>query len=967
MNQAKYTWEEMWTIFEELIANPRNVQDDLLKKTCIQHPEMHKELQSLLRAHYSQSSLLDEQPHWQVDFQKIFTPPKTINGYEIKEKLGSGGIGEVYKAIKKEDGFTRHVAIKFATVGRFSEHIIASFNTELKVLLSLNHPNIERLYDGGVTDGNIPFLIVEYINGTHITQYCDEHNLDVRQRLKLFQKVCSALDVVHRSLIIHRDIKASNIMVGTDGEPKLLDFGLAKLVDGEGQNKEEVTVSSDMMTLAYASPEQLSAEPITTTSDVYSLGVLLYRLLTGYFPYKIDRDDIEKTKNIIKTRQPEKASENVNPDSSIFYNQRDLKSKLSGELELIIHKSLNKESNQRYWSAAQFSEDIQNYFDNHPVMAYPDSVLYRLKKFVQRHRIGFSAGLVSALFLIILSVSLWMQSNHLKQSISAVETQKQRVMQVTDFLKDMFKISDPIVTDAKILKVKDLLDYSSQGLENKFVNQPLTRATLYEALGKVYLNLSELNRAEQLFENARLIFLAENDQNGLLLIHLDKTRLFQQKGQFNLAEGELSSIQKNFDPKQMDAKILADIEVFKGQNQYHLGRYKQAKELLQSALEKRTRLYGYQSEQVVDIYQLLGNVYWRLGDFEKVQTYYQKSYAINREKLGETHHKTIKSKSALGVLAYSQGDYEKALKYFDEVAQNRLEKLGETHILTAAAFNRLGVSYFETNQFQQAEKNLKRALKIYKDLKLDKSMKYARALNNLGLIERQNKQYKSAQRTFEKVKQLDIQNLGDKHLDLAGVNNNLGMVAADLGDFDQAIELFKSAYQIQYENNALNNANIAFSMTNLGRMFLHQGELETARDWLDKALNLRTEKLGKENLYRIETLSAKAELLIRENQLLKAKKALLEVVAVRQEKLPINDWRLAESKILLLSIGFDGNPQVKEKLLCSYQILESKLGHNHYRTRQAQRSLEQLGVTDIAQISCKTPAKKPSLDINLKP
>lgn len=948
MNQAKYKWEDLWAIFEQLIVMPQHSQAEIIAK---QHPDMQKELQQLLLAHYSQSPLLDNQPEWQQEFENIFTPPKEINGYTIGKKLGEGSIGEVYKASKKEDGFTRQVAIKFATYGRYSQHVITSFNTELNVLLSLTHPNIERLYDGGVTKDNIPFLIVEYIEGSHINHYCDAHQLTVKQRLKLFQKVCSAVDMVHRSLIVHRDIKASNIMIGADGEPKLLDFGLAKLADVD-TSFEENAITSDMMTLAYASPEQVNSEPITTVSDVYSLGVLLYKLLTGNFPYEITSHELKVQQKTISNQLPKLASENLNPESIIFHTDKNLKSNLKGELEKIMAKAIEKQVSQRYLSAIQFSQDIQNYFDNKPIMAWQDGMFYRLRKFVQRHAWGSSLGLLATLTLVALSVSLWIQSIDLKQSIIAIETQKYRVLQVTDFLKGMFKISDPLVTDVKIITIKDLLDYTAQGLDDQFLDQPITKATLYETLGNVYLNLSELNQAEVLFDKAQIIFERQQDSLGRLSIHLDKTRLFQQKGQFNLAQKELETINRQYNVADLDAQTLADIDVFKGQNNYHLGHYNLARKSLESALKQRIALYGEEDERVVDVLQLLGNVYWRLGDFDKVSEYYHRSYANNKKRLGENHHKTIKSKSALGVLAYSQGDLATALKYFNQVAKARELKLGDHHILTAAALNRLGATYFEDSQYPLAEVNLKKAIQIYKMLNLDKSMKYARALNNLGLVQRQSKHYKKAQQTFEKVKLLDLEILGDKHMDLAGVYNNLGMVAADLGEFTKAIELFKKAYQIQFDNNGLNNVIIAFSITNLGRMYMQQGLLEKSQEWLDKGLKLRTEKLGASNLYRIESLSAKAELLMQQNLLEEAKQALLEVVFIREKELPNDDWRLAESKNLLESIRYDGSQEAQKNLICSAQILTHKLGENHYRAVQAQLRLEHLRVDIKVNINC---------------
>ncbi len=961
-NGPQYHWDEMWNIFEKVIALPRTQHEEVIASFAIDNEDMKTELQHLLQAHYSQSTILDSQPYWQSEFDQVFQPPSYINGYQIERKLGSGGIGDVYLASKKEDGFTRKVAIKFATIGRFSKHVLNSFNTELKVLLSLNHTNIERLFDGGVTDDKVPFLIVEYIDGTHIDKYCDQHGLTVDQRLKLFQKICQAVDAVHRSLIVHRDIKAANIMIGKDGEPKLLDFGLAKLTGNNAQASHETTLSNFMMTLAYASPEQINnmsnATGITTASDIYSLGILLHYLLAGKLPYQIDSHNLSATIKIIHEQVPPLASNNLNNQSTVAQTERHLHKKLSGELEQIIAKSIAKEPERRYLSAVQFSDDIQNYLQNKPVLAKRDSHWYRCIKFIQRHAVGITLGTMAVTSLLALSIILFIQSSDLKQSLLDINQEQRRVLQVTNFLKDIFKISDPLVTDKKIVKVKDLLDYSSLQLDAQFDGEPIAKAQLYATLGNVYLNMSELPQAEELFTKARHLYQSHNHASGLFDMQMAQIKILQQYGEFNKAKDEMKTALSTNDVFSMTIDKQAEIEILNGQIKYSLGLYDQAKILFESALKKRISLLGDEHQLIVDTYQLLGNTYWRMGAFDQVKYYYQKGFDINTRVLGDDNHKTLMSRSSLGVLAFSQSDFNSALKHFKYVANARLEKLGRQHIYTAEAYNRLGVVYYEVANYEQANKKLTIAKETYENLGMHASLKYARTLNNLGLVERQNRQYAKAAKTFNHAKLIEEKLLGPDHIDVASLNNNLGMVAADSGDMRGALELFKRAYVGIYDSSGPENVALAFSMTNMGRMHLQLNETDQAKDWIDKALSMRQEKIGVDNLNYVETLAAKIELGIKLNNFEQLPKAINQVIKVRQKQLPADDWRLAESKNIYALLNYHSdNKRYAQMYWCSHKLIEEKLGKNHYRVKMLEQRRQQFNVVILPQIdlNCMKP------------
>jgi len=932
--QDKNNWHSLWQAFDVVIASKKEQQEGLIKKITASNKILGKQLKELIQAHYSSSSLLDSQPQWVNEFRQSFKPPLHIRGYKILQKLGAGGIGDVYLASKIDDGFERKVAIKFATTGRFAEHVLESFNTELKMLLSLNHPNIERLYDGGITQDNIPFLIVEYIDGTHVDEYCDLQGLNLYSRLKLFQKICHAVDVVHRSLIIHRDIKSGNIMITEDGEPKLLDFGLAKIVK---QNKldETITYSSKMMTLAYASPEQVNGTSITTASDVYSLGVLLYYLLTGNMPYTIDKNNLSSTIKTINEYTPKPISNNINATSAINKHQAKLKNKLKRDLELIVNKSLSKQADKRYQSASEFSQDIQNYLENRPISAKKETFFYRINKFIKRNKMSLGLATFTFMTLIALVISLTVQTTHLKNSMIEIQQQQSNLKQVTSFLKEIFILSDPLKTDAKLLNVKDLLDSSSNKLETQFKQQPQTKAMLYNTLGNVYLNMSLLSQAQQLFDKAEALYSITNSSKGLFQLKLDKIDLLHKQSHYKVARLQLDELTSKDSNSELNKQYQSRIQLLFGQNYYFTGKTNKAKDYLQKSLNSQQKSNNKNLLVIAETNRLLGNVYWRLGDFKKVKQHYQKSYQINKTRLGENHHKTIISLSSIGVLEFSQGNYEQALDIFQIVTEAHLNRLGQHHQATAQAFNYLGATYFELGHLAEAEKALNKALEAYESLQLSHSMHYARTLNNIALIERRFKKYQQAQQTFLRVKAIELENLGKNHIELASITNNLGLVAADLNEFENALDLFKESYDTNFANNQENNANIAYSMTNICRMYLQLNLLNEAKDWSDRALKIRKNKLPKNNIQYIESLAASASIDLAQGNRNSAKEKLEKVLNIRNQKLPNDDWRISEAALLLASVSQTElesiNAEKLNVLKKHLSNLSSQLGNSHYR------------------------------------
>src|SRR5690349_5379644 len=416
-------WLQIREAFHAVVDLPSDQRSGYLDRVCAE-PSLRQEVESLLSNHENAGDLLETPVRLESHPDHDAADPwigKNIGPYQTISKIGEGGMGAVYRAVRVDDHYLKQVAIKLVRTGLGTGHYLRRFKNERQIMASLDHPNIARLLDGGATQEGLPYLVMEYIEGEEIDRFCDSHRLDTLQRLKIFRQVCSAVQYAHQNLVVHRDLKPGNILVMADGTPKLLDFGIAKLLDPElfFQTLDPVGTVLRAMTPEYASPEQVRGEPITTASDVYSLGVILYRLLTGHPPYQLDtRDPLTMARGISEI-EPEKPStvidrvaevrgsdgesRRVTPEQiSDARNERTaiLRRRLTGDLDNIVLKALRKEPARRYASAEQLSEDIRRHLQGLPVTATPDSLPYRAGKFVRRHKAGAAATVLVALAVI---------------------------------------------------------------------------------------------------------------------------------------------------------------------------------------------------------------------------------------------------------------------------------------------------------------------------------------------------------------------------------------------------------------------------------------------------------------------------------------------------------------------------------------------------------------------------------------
>ena len=425
-------WVQIRKIFDGALERPEVDRAAYLRVVCARDDELRREVESLLSSHDSAGDFLDKpaanvvpaisgMTHTLVSSSvdvPEYPPGYRVGPYELQKCIGRGGMGSVWLATRFDNEFKKRVAIKLVKRGMDTQEILRRFRLERQVLAGLTHPNIAALIDGGSTADGLPYLVMEYVEGIRIDRYCERHKSTITERLGLFRQVCAAVQYAHGNLVVHRDLKAGNILVTEDGIPKLLDFGIAKLIRTEFSTLAAAETRPELrpMTLDYASPEQVRGEPITTATDVYSLGVLLYKLLTGKSPYGLAARSDTTLRKAICEQEPLKPSAVVLTDEKAIIPQatqkidiaheetrdkarRRLKKKLAGDLDMIVLMALRKEPLRRYASVEQFSGDIRRYLGGRPVIARSDTFGYRAARFIRRNAAAVAASTVAALAL----------------------------------------------------------------------------------------------------------------------------------------------------------------------------------------------------------------------------------------------------------------------------------------------------------------------------------------------------------------------------------------------------------------------------------------------------------------------------------------------------------------------------------------------------------------------------------------
>jgi serine/threonine protein kinase len=514
---TKERWQKVQTLFAAAVALDGNERDRLLEAHARADPELVAHARALLRAD-AQPGVMDvvAAPFPSIARVLADTMPDRIGAYRVIGELGRGGMGVVYLAERADGEFQHQVAIKLIETSDAEDPRHQRFRAERQILAGLVHPNIARLLDGGVTDEGRPYLVMEYVDGVPITRYCDDRRLEVPSRLQLFADVCAAVQHAHQNLVIHRDLKPSNILVSTDGRVHLLDFGIAKLIDPalSAAPSPQTRVESRMMTPEYASPEQVRAEPLTTASDIYSLGVLLYELLCGCRPYRLTTSSPVQIAAAVCEQDPERPSVratraareegDVPADTAAQLRGTSadrLAQQLRGDLDGIVLMAMRKEPGRRYASADMLRQDVERFLTGLPVLAHRGSRRYRAEKFLRRHRVETAAAAIVVAALITgLSLALT-QGRRASRERDRAEQALAESDGVTNFLLALFQTGSPGEAPPDHLSALDLLQRAAARAD-ELADQPVVYARLLDVVGQMSLNLGRLDEAQRRLEQA---------------------------------------------------------------------------------------------------------------------------------------------------------------------------------------------------------------------------------------------------------------------------------------------------------------------------------------------------------------------------------------------------------------------------------------------------------------------------------
>ncbi len=794
-------------IFYDALNLEASRREVFLNEQCGDDPELKKEVLSLLHSLENTNDFLEAPITISEAENDTFPDPyigKQIGNYIIDGVAGVGGMGIVYTGKRNDKEFEQKVAIKILKHGISSEYLLKRFQIERQTLANLQHPNIARLLDGGRTSDGLPYLVMEFIDGTPITEYSNQNKLNLTERLKLFRKVCVAVQYAHQNLVVHRDLKPGNILVTKIGVPKLLDFGIAKLINEDlTENDENLTHTGVWhLTPEYASPEQIKGERITTASDVYSLGVLLYQILTGMQPYKISTNSPVAISKIITEENIKKPSEYVlkideSKKQNYLLNPEKISSSLKGDLDNIILKAMHKDPARRYISVEQFSEDIKKYLAGLPVIARKDSRTYRLSKFIRRHKIGFIASVGFIVFLIVSLIAIYWQAKIAAAERDNTKLEAQKVESVNNFLQEMITSVDPREV-GKDVKVYDVLKKAADMVETNFTGQPEIEAEIRKTIGKTLVSLGEYDDAKpHLFKSLSLyekVYGKESYHTGAILHEL--ALYYDWLGELNLADSlfvETVSIlkkDKGTPPREL-ASAINDYGIVKQEQ----GKHEESLTLLNQAYKIFVENFGDQDRDVASTANNLGITLEELNKEDEAEKYYKQSLDIYLKLYGPNRPEIATLYNNLAYIYIDKNNYTEAENSFKKSLELKIKTMGSNHSLVGLAYLNLGALQFTMKNFTASENNLLASLKNFKTSLNDNHIWTGLANYWYGKILLEKSLYNEAEKYVRKALAIYKKNYPPDHSNIIYANAELGIILFHQGKYSEVEKLLVEGYE----------------------------------------------------------------------------------------------------------------------------------------------------------------------------
>ncbi len=774
---AKLDWDRVERLFEEAASRPPGEREAFLDSVCGSDAALRTEIASLLAADEQAGEFLPaptlDRSLADTDDSADPTTGRVLGSYKLLAKIGEGGTSSVYLAVRADDQYRKRVAVKLLPLAMASPHHLRRFQTERQILASLDHPSIARLLDGGTTEEGLPYFVMEYIEGEPIDVFCDRHRLGVRERLELFRQVCATVHFAHQNLVVHRDLKPSNILVTEDGIPKLLDFGIAKLLNPEltSAGQEPTLIWHRILTPDYASPEQVGGKAITTASDVYSLGALLYKLLTGRLPRRLADLSPRQIERVLSAEEPEPPSsvvmksmsddEATTPESlsqARGLEPAELSRQLAGDLDQIVLMALRQEPQRRYSSPAELSQDLWRYLSKLPVVARKATVQYRAVRFLRRNRIAVAVGLAFLILLLGSAIGLAVLSVRLAQQRDHAEQERDRAQLYAEILEDVFEVSDPDEGQGIHLTAGEILARGARRIRSLPEAQAEVRADLMSTLGTIYRRLGQFEEARPLLESA-----LELRQRILGERHED-------------AVGSLASL---------------------GSLRAEMGDYEVAEDLLRRALAIRLDVLGDDHHDVAESLSDLAFALRESGQYEEAEERYRRSLELRRRLLGEDHADVARNQVWLAATLSLRGDFAESEALFREALARFRRTLGADHLATAEALNDLASMLIDQGEYIEPEELLQEALSIQRKRLGETHPLVVASHSNLGALATFQRDYEKAEVRYQEALERGRESLGKDHPNITYLLLGLGATRLELGHPDEAEPVLRRATEIR--------------------------------------------------------------------------------------------------------------------------------------------------------------------------
>jgi len=826
-------WSRVQALFHEALSCSPQDRSTFLDGECGDDTALRDEVLSLLASHDDGGPLgaLED------DDAAVSPALEWIGPYRLLRRLGEGGMGTVYLGEREGAGFTQTVALKLIRAGYRDPQLEERLKAERRILARLEHPGIARLIDGGATPTGQPFVAMEYVEGIALIDHCDRHRLDVAERLRLFLDVCETVHYAHQQLVVHRDLKPSNILVTPDGRPKLLDFGIAKFLTPETASAAS-TRSARWITPAYASPEQIRGEQVSTLTDVYALGILLYELLSGRRPYDVEYLSPAEVERVVCEVEPERMSASLVRPKRTGVTAERLRRQLAGDLDTIALKALAKDPARRYASVEKLSEDIQRHQNGLPVLARPDSFGYRASKFIRRHKPSVIAATVAVVALLGgVAASAW-QASVAKRERDRAQQALRQSEDVTSYLVDIFASSDPARGAVDTVAARELL---RQGLERAEAlrAQPEVQARMFVALGEVYANLGEFDQARGLMERAltirRTVYGADHVEVAQSMDHLGT--LLRRTGEYAQAESLYARaltmkrrVLRADDPEIAETlQLLGFLMPYVGRTAESVQDYREALDLLRSRP-------GTDTARIAEATLLLAQARRNYGDYAEAEQTYREALALYQRATGPESDGVSVTMVHLGDLLQRQlYRVDEAIALYQKALPIQEELLGDSHPRLVHVLSSLAEALDQQEQWDEAEALLRRTLAIRERTWGLHHSNTAEGLDALASHMFRRGNYQQAESLLRQSIALWRETMGPEHQAVAGTLMMLGRTLAELHRYQEADSVFNETERLRIEASGPHHSNLAVAYTYHALLHVRQRQFEEAERLLQRA------------------------------------------------------------------------------------------------------------------------------------